>query len=205
MPRKWALLLIFLLFIPGLYAQEISSEDEPDATIEEDEKGYIPSLYTLGDKTFTISAGVAFPIFFGGIPYNDHGIKKAGGLGSLAFNIFLTHGLFVGGEVSGMFIATRGGSMFYMIPIGARIGYQFIIRRIEIPLSVMIGGAPQIYLDENLFGLFFKGGVSVYWRFNPDWSFGINTYWWLVPQIPKSGPKVNGNFFELTVSARYHF
>ena len=210
MPKILAPLLIFLFFLPGLYAQEMPTEDEPDVSIEEDEENYEeynPSLYSKWDKTFSINAGAVFPIYFsgGGIKNNDHGIKKAGGTGALAFSIFLTPRIFIGGEINGLFIGTRGGSMLYVIPMGLRVGYQFVIRRFEIPISFMIGGAPQIYLEENLFGLFMKAGAALYWRFNPDWSFGLNTNWWIVPQIPKSGGTVIGNFFELTLSARYHF
>ena len=208
MPRTWALLLILLMFLPGLYAQEWSSEDEPDTSIEEDDsewEKYSPSIYAKGDKTFIISLGTLFPTYFSGITDNKHGIRPVGGIGSLSFCYFLTPRIFVGGELSGMFIPTRGGNMFYMIPMGARVGYQFVIKRFEIPLTLMIGGAPQLYLEENYFGLFFKAGAALYWRFSPDWSFGLNTFWWLVPQWPKEGTKTTGNFVELTLSARYHF
>ena len=202
---KWALILILFLLTAGLFGQEMPPEDEEDTEIEGDYVSYRPSLYTRGDKTFAISLGTVFPTVFGGIGGNDHGFKPVGGTGSLAFSYFLNSNLFVGAELSGLFLGTKGGNMFYMIPIGARIGYQFIIKRFEIPLTFMIGGAPQLYLEENYFGLFIKAGASAYWRFNPEWSFGLNAFWWMVPQWPKEGPNVLGNFVELTLSARYHF
>ena len=204
MPRIWALFLIFLLFLPGLYAQQITSEDDEEE-IYTDWEDYSTSPYTRGDKTFTITAGILFPTVFGGIAGNNHGIRKVGGVGTLSFSFFINSNIFLGGEVSGMFIPTRGGSMFYMIPMGIRVGYQFVVRRFEFPLMLVIGGSPQLYLEENYFGLFIKGGASAFFRFSPDWSFGLNTFWWLVPQFPKDGPNVTGNFFELTLSARYHF
>ena len=104
-----------------------------------------------------------------------------------------------------MFSSTRGGNMVYIIPFGAKVGYQFVFRRFEFPLSLFVGAAPQKYLEKGYFGLVMKPGASVYWRYNPEWSFGLNGVWWFVPQWPKNGYDVYGNFLELTLSARYHF
>jgi hypothetical protein len=104
-----------------------------------------------------------------------------------------------------MFAATKGENVLFIVPMGLRIGYQFILGRFEFPLSLMVGGAPQKELDFGYFGLFLKPAASIFWRFNPDWSFGLNTAYWWVPQWPKNGPDVYGNFLELTLSARYHF
>jgi hypothetical protein len=68
----------------------------------------------------------------------------------------------------------------------------------------MIGIAPQTYLKENYLGLFLKPQASAFWRLNPDWYFGLNTGWWWVPEWPADGKDRYGNFFELTLSARYH-
>jgi hypothetical protein len=99
--------------------------------------------------------------------------------------------------------------MLYMIPFGLRVGYQFVVNRFEFPLSLMVGAAPQRKLEEGYFGPILKPGASAFWRFNADWSFGLNAAWWFVPQWPKpeSGVRhsVYGNFLELTLSARYHF
>ena len=205
MPRFWALFLILLLFLPGLYAQEAPGEDQPDSSFDDDWTEYRPSLYAKGDKTFTITIGTLFPTYFGGITDNNHGIKTVGGTGSLAFSVFFSPNFFLGGEISGSFISTRSGQMLYMVPMGVRAGYQFIYRRFEFPITLMIGGAPQLFIEEDYFGLFVKGGASVFWRFSPDWSFGLNTFWWFVPQWPKDEKSINGNFLELTLSARYHF
>jgi len=208
MPRLWALLLTFLLFLPALHAQEVPNPDETPPEEQPDGSNwadYQPSLYTKGDKIFIITLGTAFPTVFGGISNNDHGIKTVGGTGSLAFAYFLNAHFFLGGELSAMFIGTQGGNMLYVVPMGVKAGYQFIYRRFEFPLTIMLGVAPQKKQEEGYFGLFLKAGASVFWRFNPEWSFGLNTSWWVVPQWPKGGHNVTGNFAELTLSARYHF
>lgn len=208
MRRTLSLLLpLFLIFSgTGLVAQTSAPDEEnPDSPpIESGWDDYQVTMYSMGDKNFTITLGVIIPTFFSGIDDQGSGLKT-GGTGTLAFNYFLSPNIFLGGELSGMFSGTRGKNMLYIIPFGFRVGYQFIFRRFEFPVSLMIGAAPQKYIAESYFGLILKPGASVFWRFNPDWTFGLNTNWWFVPQWPKNGQKANGNFLEVSLSARYNF
>ena len=203
MRRTQSLFLILLLVFFGfsLFAQE---EDPDDEYPEPDWIEIASSPYVAGDRNFVITLGVIIPTFFGGIENNQHGLSL-GGFGSLALNYFLSSNIFIGAELSGMFSGTRAGNMLYIVPFGARVGYQFLMGRFEVPVSVMVGAAPQRYLDKGYFGLIVKPAASVFWRYNPDWSFGFNTAWWLLPQSPKNGKNTFGNFLELTLSARYHF
>lgn len=194
--------ILFLLFLgQSLFAQD--PEDDFPSSIWGD---IAASPYAAGDRNFVITMGVLFPTLFLGnyIENNDHGLRL-GGTGSLSFNYFLTPNIFVGGELAGSFIGTRGRNMLYIVPFGARIGYQLVINRLEFPVSLMIGGASQRYLGRGFFGPIVKPSASAFWRLNPDWSFGINGAWWFVPQWPRNRHDVYGNFFELTFSARYHF
>ena len=213
MRRGTSVLFFILLFLVlpalNLFAQEEEPPDEqPSAPIIGSEPiDYNATLYSRGDKNFVITLGVVFPTYFAGkgMGDNDHGLSVVGGTGSLAFNYFLTPHFFLGGELSGMFVGTRAKNMLYIIPFGPKIGFQFIFRRFEFPITLMVGAAPQKYLSRDYFGLIIKPGASVYWRFNPDWSFGLNGIWWFLPQWPKNGYNAYGNFMELTLSARYHF
>ncbi|AEF81926.1 TP0733 family outer membrane beta-barrel protein [Leadbettera azotonutricia] len=211
MRRIWILLLILALAGLPLYAQEDGDEpggggNPPAPPIESDWDAFTPDLYARGDKTFVISLGVLIPTVFtgSGLHGNEDNIKL-GGTGSLAFNYFLGAHLFVGGELGGMFASTLGKNMLFIVPFGLRVGYQFIVKRFEFPISLMIGASPTKYLDQGYFGMIIKPGASAYFRFNSDWSFGLNTNWWMVPQWPKDGENVFGNFLEVTLSARYHF
>jgi hypothetical protein len=207
MRRTWSIFLILFLILSGLslYAQEGGfPEDDPDDSFPEAEFDEIMTAdYSPGDRNFTIGAGVSIPLFFSGIDNNRHGLSL-GVFGSLAFNYFITRRIFVGGEISGMFAGTRGGNMLYIVPFGGNIGYQFSYRRFEFPVSLMIGAAIQKYLEKGYFGLFIKPGASAFWRYSPEWSFGMNGAWWFVPQWPKNGKNSFGNFLALTLSARYH-
>jgi hypothetical protein len=80
-----------------------------------------------------------------------------------------------------------------------------VVRRFEFPLTLMIGAAPQRYLEKGYFGLIIKPAASAFFRFNADWSFGLNAQWWILPQWPANGKDATGNFLELSLSALYHF
>jgi hypothetical protein len=209
MGKAGAFLLLVLLGFwgPLLYAQE---EEEPgeDAPIESDWDIYMPELYTRGDQTFSISLGLIFPtVFFNNgakIPHNFS--PPVGGTGSLAYNYFFGSHFNVGGEIGGMFNYTLGKSTVFIIPIGMRVGYQFILKRFEFPLTMTIGFAPQRYLEQGYFGFFMKWGAAAYFRFSPDWSFGLNSNWCWFPEWTKEPSKnVDGNIVDLTLSVRYHF
>ena len=204
MRKAWPLLLIIFMLFSGLnlHAQEETDEEPPSD--ESDWGKFISEPYSRGDKTFSIILGVLFPAFFTGVEDNQHGIKL-GGVGSLVFNYFVSPRIFLGAELSGSFSATRGGNMLYLVPFGLRAGYQFWFKRFEIPISVLLGAAPQKYLEKGYFGPVIKPGAAFFWRYNPDWSFGLNTNWWILPQWPKNKYNAIGNFLELTLAVRYNF
>jgi len=170
------------------------------------------SAYRRGDRTFLITFGFIFPTVFGGAVENNNHNIKTGGTGTLAFNQFLTSNIFVGGELSGMFAGTVGKNTFTVLPAyGLKLGYQFVLWRFEFPVSIFAGAGHQrrMPLEDAYYGLIFKPSASVFWRFNQEWSFGLNAVWWLIPQwaAEREGIKHNvyGNFLELTLSARFHF
>jgi len=204
MRKALSFFFMLVLFSSGLdlFAQEEDGEALPDNGSEW--INIVSEPYSRGDTNFVITLGVLFPAYFSAIENNDHGLS-IGGTGSLAFNYFLTSNFFLGGELSGMFSGSRRGNMLYMVPFGVRAGYQFMLGRFEIPVSLFAGAAAQSYIEKDYFGLILKPGASVFWRFTTDWSFGLNCNWWFVPQWPQNGYNVNGNFIELTLSARYNF
>jgi hypothetical protein len=201
-----------------LYAQEEDWEDDPGydegIPFESDWEDYRPDLYTRGDQTFTISAGVFFPpVFFDyeGKRIDHPNFTPVGGTGFLAYTYFLGPYFFLGGEAGVKISSTLAANMIYIGDIGVRTGFQFVLRRFEFPLTLVVGVAPQRYLNLGYAGLFVKGGVSVYYRFNPDWSFGVNSDWTWYPQWPKEDGipaptrNVDANMIGVTLSARYHF
>jgi hypothetical protein len=209
------LLALFLFASPfSVSAQEGGDGGSDNVPIESDWDAAPATLYSAGDKTFTMAIGAIFPVLFLNNKWELYGEGypvgniHIGAAGSLSFNYFLSPYLFVGGEIEGMFAGTLGGNMLYIVPMGLRAGWQFIAGRFEFPLSLMAGIAPQSYSNNiGYLGLFLKPQASVFWRFNPEWSFGLNAGWWFIPQWPATGPEYSryGNFVEATLAARYHF
>ncbi|MDR3302867.1 MAG: hypothetical protein LBS86_00460 [Treponema sp.] len=207
MRKAFAFVALCVLVASAVMAQE-DDDEEPigEAPIESD-WSFLQAAYAHGDQTFTISAGVLFPTLFTGksgvLTNNVH----LGGTGSLAYAYFLTPHWYLGAELGFMFASTLAEKFLYIIPFGLRVGFQFVLGRFEFPIGIMVGGAPQKYLNEKeFFGFIAKGSASVFFRITPNWSFGLNGVWWWVPEwTPQPAKNAYGNFLELTLSARYHF
>ena len=216
----FCILMLFTIF--SLASQDLSTitimSDDDD---EEDERIPLETdwsrsmfSYNRGDQTFCINLGFVIPLFY---LERDNGFMNTqmnlGGMGSLAYNYFLSSNLYWGVEISGMFASTVGENMYYIVPMGGRIGYQLQLSRFEFPLSLMLGIAPQSHNQRSYFSwLFVKPGIGIFFRVNNDWSFGINSSFWWVPQLDaKTGEfqdrriNIHGFFIEITAGARYHF
>jgi hypothetical protein len=217
------LLLLGLCWFSGqgmiLYAQEQNEDEEEDSDyfrdgdFDSDWDGYITETYSRGDQTFTMSLGAGFPVLFlnNGKVMAHHIKPPVGGAGALGYTYFINPHLFFGAEIGVQIFYTLGRNTLFLVPIGARGGWQFLAGRFEFPLALTIGMAIQRYLNNNYLGLYIKGGASGYFRFNPDWSFGLSADWNWFPQWPKENgeriPKKDmyANTVGVTLAARYHF
>lgn len=215
-------LLLLLCWVTGqgasmVYAQEQDEEEQTaddDISVEDDWDGYMPDMYSRGDQAFIISMGTIFPAVFlnNGEKMSHHFNPPVGGNGQLAFTYFFGPHFFLGAEVGVKFNYTLAKNVVFLIPFGLRTGWQFVVKRFEFPVYMTIGAAPQRYLNLNYVGFMLKGGAAMYFRFSPEWSFGLNTDWSWYPQRPLKEDKsfdrdknVDANIVGLTISARYHF
>jgi hypothetical protein len=200
-------LIFFVCFgIAALTAQEENAESE--LPIESDWDGPLPSLYTRGDKTFNISLGPIFPVLF--LDNNNEVYDSqisVGGTGALGFAYYLSPHFFTGGEVQFMLAGSLMSHFLTLTSFGAFGGYQFILGRFEIPLSLTIGLNSESFLAKYYLGLVVKPQAAAYFRYNSGWSFGLSTAWWWVPQWPKAGPEYHryGNFLDVSLALRHHF
>jgi len=205
-----------MVLLPALCLLAAFAAHLPAQEWEDDWDFQMVDLYARGDQTFAISLGLIFPTVFAGPGvdpqfYGRFGLRRVGGSGSLAYTHFLGAHAFVGAEIGVKFCGTVGGNTLFIIPIGIRAGWQFIFRRFEFPVSVAAGIAPQRHMEDSHAGFFLRGGFSAFYRFSPEWSFGLNTDWSWYPQRPRVDGRrapqydVHGNIMGLTVSARYHF
>jgi hypothetical protein len=157
---------------------------------------------------------LAFPLFFMDQQAGHLDTQmNMGGMGSLGYNYFLGPNFFLGGEVNAMFSSTLGRNMYYALPMGFKGGYQFLLNRFEFPLSLLVGFAPQAFSEHSYLGFFAKSAAGAFFRFNTDWSFGLNAGFWWVPQwtnktraLNSYGGTVNihGFFLEISAGVRYH-
>jgi len=207
--RAFALLLVLSWF--SFQAASLGAQEWDD----DDWDFHMADLYARGDQTFTITLGLVFPTVF----YHQHGGFRShnfsppvGGAGSLAYSYFFGPRFFVGGEIGVSFNYTVAQNTVFVIPIGLRAGWQFVMGSFEFPITIAGGIAPQRYMDFSYFGWFLRGGASAFFRFSPEWSFGLNADWTWYPQRPprreEDGHRnrsVDGNMLGITISARYHF
>ena len=206
MPKYKAGIIMLLLLLVGLPALLCAQNDEPPIENEWDDYKY--EIFARGDQTFLISLGVIFPV----LGFNYDGIMPQGisppigGTGSLSFNYYLNSKLYIGGEVAGMFLPTIGGNTLYMIPLGFKIGTQFILGRFEFPIAAVLGITWHTYLDMGYFGFYAKASVSALYRATSDWAFGITSSWYFFPEwTGKAKEDFYGNFLDLNLTARYQY
>jgi hypothetical protein len=209
--------LLWTLFAAGfvLFAQEENEDEEEDEyiPIESDWSRVNDTQYMRGDQIFTMGLGLVKPLFFADSQRGSRDTNiKLGGLGALGWNYFFSPHLFVGAELNGMFAATIGENMYFCLPIGVKGGYQFVLRRFEFPFSILVGIATQTHRERSYLGFFSKAEGAAFFRFNSNWSFGINTNFWWVPQWTKKkrvdyngNVNVHGFFWTFSIGARYHF
>jgi hypothetical protein len=190
----------------GGYEDTVGGDENADLPITSEWGGMPLTGYTRGDKLFNINAGIIVPLFFlsasGDLMLNK---LYAGGILSLAYHYFLNSNLFFGAILQWSFAQTLGENFLYLVPIGVTLGYQFVVNRFEFPVSITLGGMSEQYLTYNGYWPFLKPQAACFFRFNSNWSFGMNTAWFLVPQWSNTPEKnATGNFMEITLSARYH-
>jgi hypothetical protein len=191
-------LLVLLLVIPsGLSAQD---EDAID-------------IYGLGDQTFSINAGPLLPLFIHGV---DRGFVSGfsklslGAAGSLKWAAYLNNDLTVGLDLGGMFAFTLLNRTLVMLPVTGMVTYAFQFYPFEAHIHAGVG-VNFTKLDNDLYvGPIIKPGASIYWNFNGEWSFGLQTEYWWVPEIyfgtsPPSSQTNFANFLGITLTTLYHF
>ncbi|MBR5866701.1 MAG: hypothetical protein IKZ04_02210 [Spirochaetaceae bacterium] len=131
---------------------------------------------------------------------------KVGGSGTLGYLRFLNSNIAVGGDANFAYMVTIGDNIFTYIPVLAKFMYQFSAYKFEFPVSLGIGGAFQNYSTDTYFGLAVKPEVGAFFRYSPNWSFGLNSGLYILPQWCKDSSKNRtGYIMDVALVARYHF
>ena len=160
-----------------------------------------------GDQMISFSLGIGKPLFNfapGGIVTETN--MKLGGTGSVGYSYFINGKVALGAELSFCFNQTIGENLLFYLPITFKATYEFIYKRIHMPVALGAGFAFQTYNHVNYFGPILKPEAGVYYQFNHEWSFGFLTAWSLIPEwYTDSSNNRTGNFLDVKAGLRYHF
>jgi hypothetical protein len=194
-----AALLFFYLSADPVFAQE-APEEQPA------EEPFI--VYSLGQQTLSISAGLFVPLFLQSFDWEYAKTNlKLGAAGSLQWGIHLSNNWMTGLEVGGVLSKDINDASFFMLPITAKVGY--IIHFFPFEFPIFVGTGLNIVKLEDVLNLtwIIKPGFSSIWKYNINWGFGLNAVYWWVPQFWSDDRDKGrmGNFLELTLTAQYNF
>jgi hypothetical protein len=193
------MLLVFVLLILPLPAM-FSQDQEKPAQV---------NIYSLGQQTIAISAGLLIPLFFQSFSgqYSNTTNLSLGGTASLMWGIHLDNHWLVGLELAGMFSQSIQKNFLWQVPICARGSYSFHIFPFEIPLFLDVGMDIVKYREQAHVNFILKPGFCALWKYNLSWGFGLNVVYWWVPQPWPSDTSLGrmGNFLDVTATAQYTF
>ena len=194
-----AALLFFYLSTGPTFAQE-APEEQPV------EEPFI--VYSLGQQTLSISAGLFVPLFLQSFDWEYAKTNlKLGAAGSLQWGIHLSNNWMTGLEVGGVLSKDINDASFFMLPITAKAAY--IIHFFPFEFPIFVGTGLNIVKLEDVLNLtwIIKPGFSSIWKYNINWGFGLNVVYWWVPQFWSDDHDKGrmGNFLELTLTAQYNF
>jgi hypothetical protein len=202
--KKLNLVLLVTLLIFCMSAGLAFAQDEQP---EEPAEGPF-TVYTLGQQTLAISAGLFIPLFFQSFDWEYAKTKlKLGAAGSLQWSIHLGNNWMTGIEVGGMISKDINDQSFFMLPITARGAY--IIHFFPFEFPIFVGTGLNFVKLEDVLNLtwIIKPGFSSIWKYNINLGFGLNVVYWWVPQFwldDRSKGRM-GNFLEISLTAQYNF
>lgn len=194
--KRIAVLICIVLFASCfMFAQENDS-----ILTEEAEEPVTYKMNQKGDQFIKIGVMVNIP-FSPKMPQ-----LGVGGSGTLGYLRFLNSNIAIGGDANFAYMVTLGDNIFTYIPFLAKFMYQFSVHKFEFPISLGFGGAVQNYSTDTYFGLAIKPEVGAFFRYSPNWSFGINSGLYILPQWCRDSSKNRtGYIMDVGVIARYHF
>lgn len=196
--------------LPSAFCQEAPAEGSPTEAPEIDPaQDFSVNPFLRGDQTIAIGAGLHIPLFIapGDTATGDRTNLSLGGDFSFSYQYFVARGLAIGGSIAGAFNGTVGGLSLFTAPLAFTTAYWWSIAPFEFDVGGGLGGYMMRHDGDGMLGLFAKLGGGAYWRSASAWSVGLQTYFWLVPELhggSYSEYNRTGGFLEVSVSALYH-
>ncbi len=150
------------------------------------------TYYDNGSQRFTITAGPTIPLTLTTdnktlVGMGIDGTKmNLGGYASIAYQIFLTDYVAIGGEIGYDFNYTVDNtSLFTAVPMLFKATiFPLQTGRIDMPISLGIGAS---YLSLSGTGShltpFVNAEIGLDYYFNDNWGLGVKSGIWLVPEL----------------------
>lgn len=199
----FCILIMSIFFIP-IFAQE---EAETPSNSKIDGTAVFRPV-RQGDKFIKIGLSLGVPLF--NTSPNKFAVKSniwPGGLINVAFGYYILDGFSLGGSISFQFYPTLAKNLYFAVPITFDMAYTFAAGKWRFPLGGGIGAAVQSYSGNGAqyFGMIFRFDAGTYYQFSPEWSFGGDVSWNVVPEW-RENKKDNrtANFLGISFAARYH-
>lgn len=191
MKKLFSILAIICLCTTFVFADEEGDEYDD---------GYVYEQNGSGDQFLTINLAANFPLNFG--KQINPGVAA-----SLGYYRFISKNIGLGGDVLIGYNITIGKKSLILVPITFGVLFQPYIGKIEFPLTLNVGIASSSCQGLTYFPSFsMKASVGASYRFTESWSFGLNGYFYWIPQgDPYSNKSDNGLFATAGLFVRYHF
>ena len=206
--KRCCLLFFFAIMIWDVLAQDAAdTQDTEQPSTQTPITAYVYEPIRKGDQFIRLGLQLGIPLF--NTSPSKFAIKTniyPGGSIFLGYSHYLTKGVSIGGDLAFAFHLTLGSNLYFAIPFTINSGYTFATGKLRIPLTLGIGGDFQSYNGTRYFSLFFRPQMGIFYQYSPEWSFGGELSWDIVPQWYKE-KRYNrtGNFLNIGFAARYHF
>jgi hypothetical protein len=166
--------------------------------------------YELGDQMVGIDFGVLIPLFFQDLSGNLFNTNLSlGGAAILQWQTYLYPFLRVGAGIGGSFNISPQLHSLLMLPILLQATYVITLSRFEFPVFLGLGLNVVRYTDLLQVDIALHPGIGGFWRYDVNWSFGLQASWWWELQLPTQFQSANqariGHFLQLTPAILYHF
>ena len=204
------MIIIFLLPF-AVFAKD----DDNDIDDDEDVRSTIDlNEHELGDQALGISAGLWVPLFFSDFHGNRRDTNvSVGALASFQWNAYLCSWFRLGAEIAGSFGISPNKKSLLMLPITLKTTFLVKAGRFEFPFSFGFGINLVRYRSMKQVDIILKPAVGMYWYFNSNWSFGMETSWWMdfqpATRIQKDEGNEDhsrfGNYIIINLGVFYHF
>lgn len=202
-------LILILCLMSTLSVMTFAENDDSGSSDKRIDGTAIFQPVRKGDKFMKIGLALGVPLFNTSREKFAHvtNIYPGGGI-NIGFSYYILNGFSLGGTLSFQFYPTLGKNLYFAVPITFDMGYTFATGKWRFPLGMGIGASFQSYNgnESKYFGMLFRPEVGVYYQYSPEWSFGGDISWNVIPQWYKE-TKHNriGNILSIGFAVRYHF